>query len=486
MKTFSYFLLLGALVTTQLGYGQADKANPFPYVGKVKPRHSQEIAASNWSIGGETLDRGYSDFDQWKQYLGPLGAKKVRLQAGWARCEKQKGVYDFVWLDAVIDEVIAQGLEPWLQTSYGNPIYEGGGDIFLGAGFPVSAEAWAAWDKWVYALSHRYKGRVHIWEVWNESDLNQKNSAEDYAKLFVRTAEIIRATDPDATLYALSLANPWNIDYVEIFLDYLKSNNKLHLVDVITLHGYSFIPEGVHDGFAKVRNVVRGYSDQISIAQGELGCPSENQPFYALSKYDWTETSQSKWLLRRLLGDLGHDIPALYFSIIDLNYVRRYENVKGVVTLLKEPIYTVNTKGLIKAKKDNTVDYLKPAYSTFQNVTSIFDFTLVRIPNYPYTSTSDSSLSVFGYRRQGTDLQVVTVWIDSAIPGNSQDKIQVTFDFGTGNFNDPVWVDMRTGEVFDIPAANWKQNGTAHTFTEIPVYDSPILIADRSLISIQK
>ncbi|MEM6765744.1 MAG: hypothetical protein AAF655_12485 [Bacteroidota bacterium] len=41
------------------------------------------------------MDRDYTDFDQWKQYLGPLRAKKICLQAGWAKCELQKDVYAF-------------------------------------------------------------------------------------------------------------------------------------------------------------------------------------------------------------------------------------------------------------------------------------------------------------------------------------------------------------------------------------------------------
>ncbi len=55
--------------------------------------------ASSWSIGGETLDRDFAVYNNYKKYLGPLGAKAIRLQAGWAKCEKTQGVYDWAWLD---------------------------------------------------------------------------------------------------------------------------------------------------------------------------------------------------------------------------------------------------------------------------------------------------------------------------------------------------------------------------------------------------
>ncbi|MBC7000325.1 beta-galactosidase [Cytophaga sp. FL35] len=484
MKTYFRISHLFVALIGLLSYAQNKQAITYNSIGLLQPRSSNEITASNWSIGGETMDRDFTDFDQWKQYLGATGAKKIRLQAGWAKCERKKGEYNFEWLDKIIDEVIAQGVEPWLQTSYGNPIYEGGGMPNLSGGFPVSEEALTAWDQWVMALVNRYKGRVKIWEIWNESDLNSENTPEAYSKLFVRTAEIIKSKIPEAKIYALSLAHI-KIEYVAPFLNYLKKANKLHLVDVITLHGYTYRPEEIYPRYEKIQHLIQTYSDHIIIGQGELGCPSENQSYYALKNYPWTETSQSKWLLRKLLGDLGRDIPSLYFTIIDMNYVRVLGKENGKVVKLKNPIYTVNTKGLIKAKKDNTVDYLKPSYFAYQNLTSIFDHSLKRIPNYPYVTDTSGSLSVYGYRADSSDYQVVTIWENGDTPNDSTKKTTIDFEFSNGNFDEPVYVDMRTGEVYEIPKRDWTKKGTYYKFSNIPIYDSPILIAEKSLIKLK-
>lgn len=479
-------LLLLVLLAMSLGYGQANDDIQFPLVGKIQPRSSDEIFSSNWSIGGETLDRGYANYAEYKKYLGGLGAKKIRLQAGWAKCETEKGVYNFDWLDEIIDDAITQGLEPWLQTSYGNPIYEGGGDLFLSGGFPSSHEALEAWDKWVETLAMRYAGRVKIWEIWNESDLNIENSANDYAKLFIRTAEGIKAYIPNATIYALSMAHLEKTEYVKSFLELLKEKKKLNLVDEITLHGYTYRPEEIYPAYFDINTIVKSYADHITLNQGELGCPSENQTQYALNNYDWTEVSQSKWLLRKLLSDLGHDMKSIYFTIIDLNYIKSYSEVNGVVKKLKEPIKTVNTKGLIKSNPDNSVAYLKPSYSAYQNITSIFDHALSRVHNYPYTQSSTQSLSIYGYRSENFDRQLVAIWSDKDIPNNSIAKTGIDFQFPEGNFNDPVYVDMRTGKVYDIPQKNWTKNGTHYSFKNIPIYDSPILISDKNLIKLKK
>ena len=71
--------------------------------------------------------------------------------------------------------------------------------------------------------------------------------------------------------------------------------------------------------------------------------------------------------------------------------------------------------------------------------------------------------------------------MDETIPTDSnQTKLQ-TFSFTNGNFEAPVLVDVITGGVYEIPASNWSKKGSIYTFKEIPVYDAPILIADRSL-----
>ena len=132
-------------------------------IGTLKPRSTKEIASSRITVGCETLDRDFTDFEVYKDYLPLLGVKKIRLQAGWAKTEQIKGVYDWKWLDGIIDFAVENELEPWLETSYGNPIYEGGGAKGLLNSMPTSPEGYAAYDRWVEALVNRYKNKVKGW-----------------------------------------------------------------------------------------------------------------------------------------------------------------------------------------------------------------------------------------------------------------------------------------------------------------------------------
>ena len=54
-------------------------------VGTVRARHARDITGSNWSVGAETMDRDYTVYRYYRDYLGPIGAKKARIQAGWAK-----------------------------------------------------------------------------------------------------------------------------------------------------------------------------------------------------------------------------------------------------------------------------------------------------------------------------------------------------------------------------------------------------------------
>lgn len=196
-------LTCSTAVCSQIGDASLKNTGTFSItlksIGKIKPRSTSEIQSSNWILGCETLDRDMTDYNQYKNYIAPLGIKRLRMQAGWAKTEKTKGKYDWQWLDDIINNAARQGFEPWLETSYGNPVYEGGGGINLSAGLPYSEEAMKAWDKWVKALVKRYKDKVKDWEIWNEPNFgdNLINSPQKVAELNIRTAEIIKRIQPD-------------------------------------------------------------------------------------------------------------------------------------------------------------------------------------------------------------------------------------------------------------------------------------------------
>ena len=73
-----------------------------------------------------------------------------------------------------------------------------------------------------------------------------------------------------------------------------------------------------------------------------------------------------------------------------------------------------------------------------------------------------------------------------AIPGDSCVLTELDFDFADSQFEQPVLVDCLTGCVYEIPREQWKKEGNMDRFRRIPVYDSPILLVERSLLFFDK
>ena len=455
-------------------------------IGTMRPRPAAEIKASNWTLGCEVLDRDYANFEEYKEHVAPLGIKTIRLQGGWAKCEKEKGKYDFSWLDRIIDYARAQGLNILLETGYGNTIYEGGGGWDLAGGFPTSDEGLAAWDAWVDALTKHFKGRVRDWAMWNEPDIGKPaKTPEAIAAFNVRTARIVRRNIPDARIAGLSLARN-SSEFLESCLAAMGED--VALFQWVIYHGYSNAPESSYANVEAQKAVLAKYNPSAKMRQGENGCPSEMATRFALSNVPWSEYSQAKWDMRRMLGDLGHDVESSVFTICDFNHTGR----------------EINLKGLLRANENKEVIAVKRAYYAVQNVVSLFDDTLERVRESTF-GTKDATISTYEYRKaDGRPVFVFWTHADELVfekkkkgetgparhlpkftrPGDSFSTRPAMFKFAGPAPKDPVWVDLLTGRIYEFPKKDMLVHSNGVTFINVPVYDSPCVLADKSVFGL--
>lgn len=459
-------------------------------LGTLMPRSVDEIESSAWTLGCETIERGYADFWQYADYLAPLGIKTIRIQAGWARCEPEPGKFDFDWLDKVIDFACAKGLNVLLETSYGNPVYPGAGGWDLGAGFPVSKEGLEAWDRWIETLAKRYKGKVRDWAMWNEPDIfnpaipgeKGKKTPQEIAVFNVRTAKIIRRVIPESRLAGLSLASI-NPKFFEECL--VAMGEDVKMFNWFIYHGYTSAPEDAYPSVEKLKEVLKKYHPDAKMRQGENGCPSELATKFALSGIRWSEYSQAKWDMRRMLGDLGHDVESSVFTICDFNHKGR----------------EINRKGLLRANKTKKVVGIKRAYYSVQNVVSVFDNNLTRVAS-PAISNVDLSVTFYEYKSKDNnplyvfwssgDLKMVKtpkgkrkIDVIHMRPNDSFETRPSVFIVAGEPMKDPVWVDLFTGRVYEFPAKNIRFVDGETFYMNVPVYDSPCLLTERSLLKIK-
>lgn len=454
-----------------------------PYLGILHSRSLPDTVQGNWLLGCETLDREYADFDQYKEYLAPTGIRRIRLQGGWAKCEPQPGVYDWAWLDHILEEAHGRGLQPWLQLGYGNPAYPGAGGWNLGAGMPLSETGRAAYLGWVKATAQRYAPLVQDWEVWNEPNFadNPVNTPEIAAELNMQTAQVLREVQPEARISALAMGHI-DLDYAERFFRWLANREACSLFDTVTYHDYAYNPDANHLAVEGLRRIVGHYAPNLKLRQGENGAPSDSMAGGALFDYAWSELSQAKWDLRRMLDNLGHDIEGSVFSIAEIQYTGN------------GPINRTNTKGLLATNAQNEVLRPKIAYFAVQQTATLLDgrlhrmqdvrfrHTLPRDDSHAYWQSSDRSLAMYGYQdNEGRCLY--TFWRDDAIPGDTLRTARFDLTLQNSCFREPVLVDLLGGFVWRIH--DWKQEENADHFTGLPVYDAPLVLAERSMIPLQ-
>ncbi|NJL77312.1 MAG: PKD domain-containing protein [Saprospiraceae bacterium] len=307
-------------------------------------------------------------------------------------------------------------------------------------------------------------GTTYFWEFGDGTTSEEENPSHLYDRPGVYRVTLTTRNDCDASKITkfVSIVGEPIADFT------FFPNDPVSYLDVITYHPYNSNPDNSYEEVFALRDTVQKYSTTITLFQGENGAPSEFRKTKALRGYNWTELSQAKWALRRMLGDWGRGIPSSIFSICDLHYPDE-----------------INRKGLLLTNENQQVVRPKHAYYAVQHLASIFDYSLLHIKDYPIQHNTFHGLSLFAYEKENTGQQVVTIWFNDNIPSDYNSPTLVDFTFPNGKFERPVYVDLRTGYIYQIPKSQWHKEATGYTFFDIPVYDSPILIADLSAISLQ-
>ena len=464
------YLLASPAIDTSPNRFKTDINPPYAYLGTVIPKDSSETRCRNVTLGCETLDRDYADYHKYKDYITPLGIKKIRLIAGWAKTEKRKGVYDFKWLDDIISDAVSRGLTPYILTCYGNPIYEGGGSPMLAGGMPVSKEAKDAWDKWIEALARRYAYAKPEWEMWNEPDISKNFSAEETVDINIRTAKIIKSVIPDAKISALTLARFDRMNRVKALLKGLHKADAFGLFEWISHHGYRYRPEEIEPELDALEAELRKYDARIKLRQSELGAPSRGRMGGALDKYDWSELTQAKWDVRRMMQDLGRGSQSSVFSISDMRY--------GSGDMIK----IRNVKGLLESDENHNIVKIKKAYYAVQNLMATIDILSDRLPSSDIKFNAGDIHSKFLYKEAASGLKSAVLWLSGSVPSDSNALRYVDIEIKNAKFINPVWLDLISGRVYKIPPEDFILKDGNALFKKLPIYDSPVLVTEARLL----
>jgi len=168
-----------------------------------------------------------------------------------------------------------------------------------------------------------------------------------------------------------------------------------------------------------------------------------------------------------MAGDRVRGIGSSIFTIIDLRYWNMLQSF-----------------GLIRSNLLHEFIYKRPAFYAVQHMAGFFDDAVAPVGLLEHESNSPREITVAGFRKQSSP--VVLVWYSDQIPSDDLKWDPVELTIKGVALQDPVYVEMITGRGNEWDKKTWTSAGGNARFAQLPVWDSPIMIANRSQVELRK
>ena len=206
------------------------------------------------------------------------GANSVRDDVGWDHIEMEK---DHLVMPSGFDDLVNQALkanvQPLLILDYGNRFYDSGDK-------PASPQALSAFARYAAFVVQHFKGRVHMYEMWNEWNTTTGNThpgtPQDYVRLLRVVYPAVKAIDPSAVFIAGAIGGR-DLNWLSAML----SAGALGSFDALSIHPYNFgQPVRTGDAWARdmlaTEDVIHRYTGgrDLPLYITEMGWPTYSGP----------------------------------------------------------------------------------------------------------------------------------------------------------------------------------------------------------------
>jgi beta-xylosidase len=161
-----------------------------------------------------------------------VGARYFRCAFSWNGIEPERGKYDWKFWDQLVAEANVSGIQMIPYVGYTPEWAARTKEEFWTQ--PPTDFNWYA--EVLRAIVHRYKDRVHVWEIWNEPDLTEywRGTAEEFVELVKIAAKAIRTEDPNSILVLGGMSKGPGAFYRRLHELRIEQ-----YVDVIAMHAYA-------------------------------------------------------------------------------------------------------------------------------------------------------------------------------------------------------------------------------------------------------
>lgn len=181
--------------------------------------------------------------------------------AQWSEINGTEGAYDWRGLDARLATATAKGATVLYTLGGRTPQWASAKPTApspYGPGQCAPPASDAQWDDWVRTIATRYKGRIRLWEIWNEADLADFycGTPERLAGLAQRAYAILKQVDPANRVLSPGFSGAAGPGYLDRFL----ALGGGRYADIIAYHFYVGLPEEAVGGrLTNLRTVLARY-----------------------------------------------------------------------------------------------------------------------------------------------------------------------------------------------------------------------------------
>lgn len=197
----------------------------------VAAEQAKSIWPSPFGIGGD--HHTSQTPEKWIPQMAAIGIKVNRsIHMNWDAVEPREGQWEWAACDRQLQCMIDNGVETG-GIFLANPVWTrkenpGKGSVTL------PSDNLPAWSNYVSEAVKRYKGKIRVWEVWNEPPnfTGSRQDATDYAKVVSAAYDAAKAADPDCRV---------GLGVKSVHLNYLERAIKAGAkdkFDYVTVHPY--------------------------------------------------------------------------------------------------------------------------------------------------------------------------------------------------------------------------------------------------------
>ncbi|MCL2719888.1 MAG: alkaline phosphatase family protein [Treponema sp.] len=208
---------------------------------------------------------GHSGTTEEFQLLDEMGAVWLLHTFYWWEIEREQGNFNFTWYDNFVNSAKENNKKVIACIAYDTDWIRTGKKTHY-----ISPDDIPHFLNFIEVLINRYKGKVDVWQIWNEPNwIFWKGSDREFYELTRQAAQKIREVDPDAYIIGGGL---WRTP--KGFIRGMHKAGAFENVDAISFHPYAVNPRGsmkLFDSFIKIMDEIN-FTGDIWIT--EVGYPT--------------------------------------------------------------------------------------------------------------------------------------------------------------------------------------------------------------------